>query len=175
MTTTLVLGGARSGKSTWAEAQLADAVDVEYVATSEMIDDPEWQHRVALHRERRPATWRTTETIDLVSVLASDDPAPVLVDCAALWLDRVLNSVGAWHDKDGWRDDLAGAVATLADAVAATSRRVLIVSNEVGSGVVPATSSGRLYRDELGRLNMQLAAACDEAYLLVAGLPLKLK
>ncbi|MFD0867507.1 bifunctional adenosylcobinamide kinase/adenosylcobinamide-phosphate guanylyltransferase, partial [Tessaracoccus lubricantis] len=95
--TALVLGGARSGKSTWAEAQFDGVAEVEYVATSELRDgDTEWAHRVALHRERRPASWRTTETLDLAAVLGADDAAPVLVDCVAVWFDRVLQDAGAW-------------------------------------------------------------------------------
>lgn len=173
--TALVLGGARSGKSSWAEQQFDGADDVEYVATSESrADDPEWVERVALHRARRPASWRTTETIDLPAVLASDDRAPVLVDCLAVWLDRILMSAGAWDDAPGWRDTVETAVAGLVDALGSTRRDVILVSNEVGSGVVPATASGRLYRDELGRLNARVAAAVDEVWLCTAGIPQRL-
>lgn len=167
----LVLGGARSGKSTWAEAQFADRDAVEYVATSwPNPDDPEWVHRVQLHRERRPATWRTTETIDLVEVLGRDDPAPVLVDCLALWLDRVLADAGAWDERDGWRDRVRDRFDGLVTVLRQTQRDVILVSNEVGSGVVPASSSGRLYRDELGRLNALVAAECDEVWVSIAGI-----
>lgn len=170
--TALVLGGARSGKSSWAEAQFVDREALDYVATSEVPDDdPEWQQRVALHRERRPGTWRTVETMDLVGVLSADDPAPVLVDCLAVWLARVLDEVGAWEAAEGsWRDALRVRVEALVAAVAATSREAILVSNEVGSGVVPATSSGRLYRDELGRLNAAVAAVADETWVCIAGL-----
>ncbi len=174
--TCLVLGGARSGKSAWAEAQLASAVDVEYVATSERIEgDAEWEHRVALHRARRPASWRTTETVDLAGVLLRDDPAPVLVDCAAVWLDRKLMAHGAWDDAPGWRARLEADVEGLVAALGATTRDVILVSNEVGSGIVPATSSGRLYRDELGRLNARMAAACREVWLCTAGIARRIK
>ncbi|WP_231979594.1 bifunctional adenosylcobinamide kinase/adenosylcobinamide-phosphate guanylyltransferase [Tessaracoccus coleopterorum] len=174
--TTLVLGGARSGKSSWAEAQLADRGDVEYVATSEArADDPEWLERVALHRARRPASWRTTETIDPAAVLGSDAPSPVLIDCLAVWLDRILLDSGAWDDREGWRDAVEARVAGLIAAIGATSREVILVSNEVGSGVVPATASGRLYRDELGRLNARVAAAVDELWLCTAGVARRLK
>lgn len=173
--TCLVLGGARSGKSSWAERELADYREVDYVATSEVSGDDEWAHRVALHRERRPAHWRTLETADLVSVLTAAESAAVLIDCAALWLDRALTRAGAWDDADGWRERLSSEVQALTVATAETRREVIIVSNEVGSGIVPGTASGRLYRDELGRLNAALAAACDEVWLLTAGLPQKLK
>ena len=174
--TALVLGGARSGKSSWAEAQLAGLDDVEYVATSEPhADDPEWQERVALHRARRPLSWRTSETLDLAAVLGAADPAPVLIDCLAVWLDRILMDSGAWDDRDGWRDEVEGRIAGLIDALSATSRHVILVSNEVGSGIVPATASGRLYRDVLGRLNARVAAACDEVWLCTAGIARALK
>ena len=172
----LVLGGARSGKSTWAEAQFSDVAVVDYVATSIVDDsDGEWSERVALHRARRPATWRTVETLDLEAVLAAADEAPVLVDCLALWLDRVLTEVGAWDDADGWRDRLDVRVAGLVAAVAATRRDVILVSNEVGSGLVPGTAVERLYRDELGRLNSRIAAACREVWLCVAGVATRLR
>lgn len=169
--TALVLGGARSGKSTWAEAQLADRGEVEYVATSELDPaDAEWAGRVELHRRRRPAGWRTTESLDLASILASKDDAPVLIDCIALWLDRVLNDAGAWDDAPGWREKVEERVDELVEAVSRTRRSTILVSNEVGLGVVPATSSGRLYRDELGRLNMRLAATVDAVWFCVAGI-----
>lgn len=169
--TVLVLGGARSGKSSWAEAQFRDRDRVDYVATSLVPDDdPEWRDRVALHRSRRPAGWRTLETLDVAAVLRSDDDAPVLVDCLALWLARVLDDVDAWAAaEEVWRPVLEERVDELVTAVRETGRDIVLVSNEVGSGVVPGTASGRLYRDELGRLNARVAAACDELWLCVAG------
>lgn len=167
----LVVGGARSGKSSWAEEQFRDREEVDYVATSLVPDDdPEWQDRVALHRSRRPARWRTIETLDVATVLRSDDDTPVLVDCLALWLARVLDDVDAWAAaEDAWRLALDERVDELVSAVRETGREVVLVSNEVGSGVVPGTASGRLYRDELGRLNARVAASCDELWLCVAG------
>lgn len=172
----LVLGGARSGKSTWAEGRFADRDVVDYVATSAPAgDDEEWAERVTLHRDRRPATWRTHETIDLDGVLRSADEAPVIVDCLSVWLSRVLDEVGAWDGAPGWRDALASRTAGLVAAVAETRREVVLVTNEVGQGVVPATASGRLFRDELGRLNAQVAAACDEVWATEVGIPRRLR
>ncbi len=169
--TALVLGGARSGKSSWAEGQFEDRDAVDYVATSLVPeDDPEWWARVQAHRSRRPAGWTTIETLDIPSVLHEDSAAPVLVDCLALWLTRILDDVGAWGAEEGqWRPQLERHVAGLVDAIRDTHREVVLVSNEVGSGVVPQTASGRLYRDELGRLNARVAASCDELWLCVAG------
>ncbi len=169
--TTLVLGGARSGKSSWAESQFKDHEHVDYVATSLVPDDdPEWADRVELHRSRRPDGWRTIETLDVATLLRDDDDAPVLVDCLALWLARVLDDVDAWEaPEEVWRPALEQRVAALVTAVQTTRREVVLVSNEVGSGVVPGTVSGRLYRDELGRLNARVAAACDELWLCVGG------
>ncbi|MGW7350369.1 bifunctional adenosylcobinamide kinase/adenosylcobinamide-phosphate guanylyltransferase [Streptomyces sp. NPDC054784] len=170
---TLVLGGARSGKSAEAERRLAAFPGVEYVATGGTRDgDAEWADRVALHRARRPASWRTTETCDLLPLLAERDAPPLLVDCLALWLTDAMDTVGAW-DEARWRDGgaraLAARVAELAEAVRATRRTLVAVSNETGSGVVPATPAGRRFRDELGRLNAAVAGECEQVLLVVAG------
>jgi adenosylcobinamide kinase/adenosylcobinamide-phosphate guanylyltransferase len=171
----LVLGGARSGKSVTAERFLAGYGEVEYVATGMPpgADDPEWAARVTLHQRRRPPGWRTTETTDLEQVLKSADPAPVLVDCLSLWLARVMDECDAW--AGGSASAVSARVNGLLAAWQATSRLVVAVSNEVGSGVVPATASGRLYRDALGRLNAQVAAVSDEVWLCTAGLPRRLR
>lgn len=169
--TVLVLGGARSGKSTWAETRLADHADVTYVATSQRNPaDAEWEERVRLHRERRPASWRTVETVELAEVLDSAAGGPVLVDCLALWLTRVLDEAGAWDNRTGWRSHLDGRVDALLTALGSAVGEVVLVSNEVGQGVVPATSSGRLFRDELGRLNARVAADVDEVWWCLAGI-----
>lgn len=169
---TLVLGGARSGKSVEAERRLAAFPGVVYVATGgSRDDDPEWAERVSAHKERRPASWRTRETCDLVPLLEAAGP-PLLVDCLALWLTDAMDSAGAWDD-DRWRSVgarmLHERVAELVAAVRATRRTVVAVSNEVGSGIVPATPSGRRFRDELGRLNAAFAAECEHVLLVTAG------
>jgi len=173
---TLVLGGARSGKSRYAEQLLAGVRDVEYVACGLPADggDPEWAQRVALHRDRRPDSWRTVETVDLVRVLGEAGP-PLLVDCLSTWLARAMDDCGVWADADGADARLVRAVDDVVAAWTATRRRVVAVSNEVGSGVVPATVSGRRYRDDLGILNARIAAASQRVWLLTAGLPQRLR
>ncbi|WP_461008196.1 bifunctional adenosylcobinamide kinase/adenosylcobinamide-phosphate guanylyltransferase [Streptomyces capparidis] len=175
---TLVLGGARSGKSLEAERRLAAFPGVVYVATGgTRHGDDEWARRVAAHRERRPASWRTVETCDLEPLLAEEGP-PLLVDCLSLWLTAVMDECGAWDDAAwaaGGERRLRGRVDALARAWRATSRTVVAVSNEVGSGVVPATASGRRFRDELGRLNGAVAAESEVVLLAVAGQVLRVR
>jgi adenosylcobinamide kinase/adenosylcobinamide-phosphate guanylyltransferase len=172
----LVLGGARSGKSRYAEELLQRRTDVDYVACGLPADgsDPEWDARVALHRTRRPASWRTLETVDLPAVLRSPGP-PVLVDCLSTWLARAMDDCGVWSDAGDADTRLAAAVDAVAEAWAGAVRPVVAVSNEVGSGVVPATPSGRRYRDELGVLNARIAGASDRVWLMTAGLPQRLR
>lgn len=171
-----MLGGSRSGKSDFAESLLASAASIEYVATGSTADDrpddTEWVDRIAAHRARRPASWRTTETMDVVAVLGVAGP-PVLIDSITTWLARTMDECGSWDD--GSAGALDDRVDGLCAAWAATSRSVVAVSDEVGSGIVPATESGRRFRDALGLLNQRLAAAADEVYLVVAGLPLRLR
>ncbi|QIB46201.1 bifunctional adenosylcobinamide kinase/adenosylcobinamide-phosphate guanylyltransferase [Streptomyces aureoverticillatus] len=175
---TLVLGGARSGKSVEAERRLEAFPDVLYVATGgSRGGDSEWAERVRVHRERRPGSWRTTETCDLVPLLTEPGP-PLLVDCLSLWLTHVMDDVNAWDDAEwagGGERSLRKRVTELTDAVRATRRGVVAVSNEVGSGIVPATASGRRYRDELGRLNAAFASECEHVLLVVAGQALTLR
>ncbi|MFC8567776.1 bifunctional adenosylcobinamide kinase/adenosylcobinamide-phosphate guanylyltransferase [Streptomyces sp. NPDC057245] len=175
---TLVLGGARSGKSVEAERRLESFPGVLYVATGGSRNgDTEWEARVCAHRERRPGSWRTAETCDLVPLLRDEGP-PLLVDCLSLWLTDAMDAVGAWDDAewaDGGERALRARVRELTEAVRATRRTLVAVSNEVGSGIVPATASGRRYRDELGRLNAAFAAECEQVLLVVAGQALVLR
>ncbi|TQL22934.1 adenosylcobinamide kinase /adenosylcobinamide-phosphate guanylyltransferase [Streptomyces sp. SLBN-134] len=168
----LVLGGARSGKSVEAERRLESFPEVLYVATGGSRNgDTEWAARVSLHQERRPGSWRTVETCDLVPLLKDDGP-PLLIDCLSLWLTDAMDAVGAWDDAewaDGGERALRDRVRELTDAVRETRRSLVAVSNEVGSGIVPATASGRRYRDELGRLNAAFARECEQVLLVVAG------
>jgi adenosylcobinamide kinase/adenosylcobinamide-phosphate guanylyltransferase len=164
---TLLLGGSRSGKSEEAELRLAGEPGVTYVATGPGgDDDPAWRARVRAHRERRPAHWRTVETTGLTEQFAAETGA-LLVDGLGTWLAAVFDELDAWHA------DRAGMVTArcdeLVEAWRQTRSRVVAVSDEVGLGVVPATASGLLFRDALGRLNQRLAAESEEAALIVAG------
>ncbi|MDX3093586.1 bifunctional adenosylcobinamide kinase/adenosylcobinamide-phosphate guanylyltransferase [Streptomyces sp. ME19-03-3] len=176
---TLVLGGARSGKSVEAERRLSGFPDVVYVATGGGRDgDAEWAQRVALHQERRPPSWRTVETCDLLPLLAQGHGPALLIDCLSLWLTHTMDALGAWDDERwaaGAERELHRRVGDLAAAWRATRRTVVAVSNEVGAGVVPATASGRRFRDELGRLNVALAEESEHVLLVVAGQTLTLR
>lgn len=172
---TLLLGGARSGKSAEAELRLATEPRVRYVATGPSGDgDAEWGRRIRAHRERRPAHWETAETTDLAGLVRSTE-IPLLVDGLGTWVAAVFDECGAWSGGDG-----LDAVAARCDELVTAWRRpgapVVAVSDEVGLGVVPATSSGRMFRDVLGRLNQRLAHESEEVTLVVAGrlLPLPL-
>jgi adenosylcobinamide kinase / adenosylcobinamide-phosphate guanylyltransferase len=166
---TLVLGGARSGKSRHAEA-LARATGLKrvYLATAQAFDD-EMRERIAQHRADRAAHGWTTveEPLDLPAALgrASASDATALVDCLTLWLSNVILAE---------RDVAAGQDALLT-ALAAAPGPVILVSNEVGLGIVPETPLGRRFRDAQGRLNQAVAAAADSVVFLAAGLPLTLK
>ncbi|WP_405580638.1 bifunctional adenosylcobinamide kinase/adenosylcobinamide-phosphate guanylyltransferase [Streptomyces sp. NBC_01190] len=173
---TLVLGGARSGKSAEAERRLAAFPGVVYVATGGSREgDSEWAERVALHRERRPGGWRTEETCDLVPLLADPAGPPLLIDCLSLWLTHVLDEADAWAEPAAAVPRVRARVAELVAAWRGTRRTVVAVSNEVGSGVVPSTPAGRLFRDELGRLNGVVAGESEQVLLVVAGLALRLR
>jgi len=166
----LVLGGQSSGKSAHAESLLRG--DVTYVATAPpRDDDPDWQRRIAEHATRRPATWTTVETGDVAGVLRSPG-GPVLVDDLGLWLTRVLD--GHWDSPDA-RSVFRAQLDDLAKAWSETAREVVLVAPEVGSGVVPAHASGRLFADLLGRATTTLAARADEVVQVVAGQPRRLR
>jgi adenosylcobinamide kinase / adenosylcobinamide-phosphate guanylyltransferase len=177
----LVLGGARSGKSVTAERMLAARERVDYVACGPTADrsDPSWAERVRVHQQRRPAHWTTLETLDAAGVLAETPPAreavPVLVDCLSTWLAGVMDDCGLWAEAAGADKEVAFRVDTVLDAWRSTRRHVVAVSNEVGSGVVPATVSGGRFRDELGTLNARVAAECEQVWLCVAGIARRIR
>ncbi|WP_295628400.1 bifunctional adenosylcobinamide kinase/adenosylcobinamide-phosphate guanylyltransferase [uncultured Corynebacterium sp.] len=194
---TLVLGGARSGKSAWAESLFdasvasgatADPSPVDYVATARPAPgaegfDRDFAVRIAAHRERRPDHWRTVDDVDAVDALRRPGAANVLLDDVGTWLTGVFDRQGLWDAPRGsvapWTDDFVAAVrdwpgpdhATTTDA----SPHLVVVTPEVGMGVIPEHRSGRLFRDEIGLLNGKLAEVCDRVVLVVAGVALPLK
>lgn len=168
----LVLGGARSGKSAYAEQRLAAEPAVTYVATApRREDDADWTARVQAHVGRRPAAWSTVETGDVAGLLATSR-VPLLVDDLGLWLVRVVDAAGAW---EGPLEAVTAACDGLVAAWRACRGTVVLVAPEVGSGVVPATASGRRFRDLLGALTTRLAVESDEVVQVVAGLPRRLR
>lgn len=166
----LLTGGARSGKSSAAEALLTDA-DATYVATAPAAPaDPEWQRRIARHRARRPGHWTVVETQDVAGQVASATPdSPVLVDCLTLWLMARLDHHDAWSDPVAAESALTAEIEELATAVASCPGGLVLVTNEVGSGIVPPDPGSRLFADLLGHTNCSVAAQCDDVYLVVAG------
>lgn len=165
----LVTGGVRSGKSRHAESLLGDR-PATYVAlgpTTAEDPDPDWAARLAAHQARRPASWTTLESRDLAAALTT--PGPMIVDCLGTWLTAVLDERELWEAPSTQVTAVIDAL--LGDAVNALAQRdhVVLVTNEVGLGVVPAHRSGRLFRDLLGVVNQRMAGACDEVHLVVAG------
>jgi adenosyl cobinamide kinase/adenosyl cobinamide phosphate guanylyltransferase len=163
---TLVLGGARSGKSRHAEGLItALPPPWTYVATAEAGDE-EMAARIKSHRERRGAQWRTIEAPrELAKALAACGDGPVLVDCLTLWLSNLMLAEANIEEE----------TARLEQALAAANGPLVLVANEVGSGIVPSYPLGRRFRDAQGILNQRMAARSERVILMVAGLPLALK
>lgn len=195
----LVTGGARSGKSRHAARLLsvgpgalvgatsgpgaADLPPVTFVAPgrpADELDDADWAARVAHHRAHRPAAWRTLETGNVTAALRKT-PGPVLVDCLGTWLTGTIDRLGLWEaSADEARAAVEGEVALLCAALAERDAHgsrsdrgdhidTVLVTNEVGSGVVPAHRSGSVFRDLLGALNQAVAEQCHEVHLVVCG------
>lgn len=170
----LVTGGVRSGKSVHAEHLVGDAPAVTYVAAGPVYDDADWVQRITAHRVRRPDSWTTEETNDVAGVLRAAT-TPVLVDCLGTWLTTIADKADLWERPIGDAELVVNErVHELAAALAETSVDVVLVTNEVGLGVVPAHRSGRLFRDLLGIVNQGVAVACDEVHLVISGRVLKL-
>jgi adenosylcobinamide kinase/adenosylcobinamide-phosphate guanylyltransferase len=177
---TFVLGGARSGKSAHAEQLASDsACPVTYIATAR-VADAEFAARVAHHRERRPAHWQLLEApVDLAGAVASVD-APghcILIDCLTLWLANLLCPP---DDDDNVQGSLAAhdpetRMLAFEAALVSAQGKVIVVSNEIGLGVVPLGAATRHYVDEIGRLNQRVAALSTQVTMMIAGLPLSLK
>jgi adenosylcobinamide kinase / adenosylcobinamide-phosphate guanylyltransferase len=184
---TLVIGGARSGKSAWADQHAKKSGrQVLYVATATAGDD-EMAERIAAHQAQRPASWRTVEEPEhlLHAIQANASPGDaVVVDCLTLWVSNVLlNAIGPECDADMmplevWAAIEASVVSEATILLSDARDRdltLILVSNEVGLGVVPATSVGRHYRDILGRVNQVVASRSDSVILMVAGLAVDLR
>jgi histidinol-phosphate aminotransferase len=174
----LVLGGSRSGKSRYAERLLADATPVTYVATARGdAADAEWAARIERHQARRPAGWATVETTDPTPLIRQPGAGALLIDSVTTWLAAVMDDCGCWAEVGRQDADqrLAAALDALDAAWTAAAATVVAVSDEVGSGIVPATASGRRFRDALGELNQRLAAAADEVWLVTAGIGSRLR
>ena len=169
-----VLGGARSGKSAFAERLAAQGGRVMYVATAEALDD-DMRRRIAAHRSQRPAEWDTLEEpLHLASVLpaALDGYDTCLLDCVTLWVSNLLLSK---EGNPAAELRILEAARALVEVYERSHATWIVVSNEVGLGVVPPSALGARYRDALGRVNQLLAARADRVYLMVAGLSLELK
>lgn len=163
---TLILGGCRSGKSDYAEKLAAQYKKVAYIATATAVDE-EMAQRIAGHKAKRPADWVTIEVegLDLVERLKAESADVVLIDSLTLYVSRVLFE----------NQDPRGHLLQFIQAVTAHRSDVIVVSDEVGLGVVPASAQGRAFRDLLGWFNQLLAGAADDVDMVVAGIPLPLK
>lgn len=180
----LVTGGARSGKSAFAERLAAQSgKKVIYLATA-TVEDPEMALRVERHRRRRPPDWETVEEPLAAAEVIARAGAPdrlILVDCLSLFLGNHLRQAGGFFG--GGQEDFSAeeeervlrACEGLAGAIASSPADVVVVTNEVGWGLVPPYPSGRIYRDLLGAANQRLAAVADEVYLVVCGLPVEIR
>jgi adenosylcobinamide kinase/adenosylcobinamide-phosphate guanylyltransferase len=178
----LIFGGARSGKSAFAERQAAaSGLRVIYVATAQARDD-EMRRRITHHQARRPASWALVETpLELAATLRRHAAPEVclLVDCLTLWLSNLLFAGEAARQAEAGQSIacplLRGETQALIDVLPHLPGRILLVSNEVGWGIVPMAPVSRLFADEQGRLNQQVATVCERVTLMAAGLPLTLK
>ena len=174
----LITGGARSGKSSFAEAQASTFEAVSYIATGgARAGDLEWTQRIEAHRERRPSHWTTVETTDVAAALHAEDlGSAVLVDCIGLWLTAQLDDAKAWGRETDptMRVQVLARIDALVDAVSACPSSIILVTNEVGMDLVPADPGGRLFRDMLGIANTRLASICDPVTLVIAGRALDL-
>jgi adenosylcobinamide kinase/adenosylcobinamide-phosphate guanylyltransferase len=172
---TLILGGARSGKSRLAQRLAATAGRVTYVATALAGQDPEMAARIARHRADRPVSWQTIEEpLALARAVerGANEADAVLVDCLTVWLSNLF-----WEHREGAPGQVEDAARAELQRIAAAARHrhIILVSNELGCGTVPEPAVTRAFRDAQGLLNQCAAEAADEVILTVAGLPLYLK
>ena len=177
---TLVLGGSRSGKSEFAENLVREAEcagkKVVYIATCESRpEDREMAERIDRHRKRRPSSWRTEEEALALeeTLLGLESGTVALVDCLGLWVSNLLFSLP--EQQEGKEEEILRRAEAFCRAASASAADVVAVSSETGLGVIPPTPLGRLYRDLLGLANQEAARSAGEAWLVVAGLSMKLK
>lgn len=165
---TLILGGARSGKSTFAERIAREHGGIlHYIATGRAYDD-EMRTRIATHRDERGSSWTThEEPLELADAIANVDNSnnTILIDCLTLWVNNLMME----------ERDIPAAFSELVERVSKARARLFFVSNEVGMGIVPDNAMAREFRDHAGRLHQHIAAVAGEVYLVAAGLPLKFK
>ena len=174
----LITGGARSGKSSFAERLARQGGRVLFVATAEALDD-DMARRIAAHRRSRPLEWDTLEEPRNLAGAVRDktgDDAPgydtIVVDCLTMWVSNLLLTLEDDADAEG---KIVGATHKLLEVCEASGGTWIVVTNEVGLGVIPSSSLGRAYRDALGRVNSLVASRADKVYLMAAGLALELK
>jgi adenosylcobinamide kinase/adenosylcobinamide-phosphate guanylyltransferase len=171
---TLILGGARSGKSRFAQSLCRDAATIVYVATAR-VEDAEMRERVERHKTERPAHWHTIEEpLNLVDAVRGISPATqvILIDCLTVWLSNLM-----WAMREQPASAVENAIYRMLDGLvdAAGNTEIVAVSNEVGSGVVPESDVGRLFRDLQGLLNQRAAALAERVFLTVAGIAIPIK
>lgn len=169
-TTTLVLGGTRSGKSRHAQSLLPHDHEVTFIAASKPAsnDDPEWSARVERHRKDRPEAWTTTESTDITrSIIYAR--SPVLVDCLGGWVTAIIDEAELWDDPPSALALVEEKAAELAALWSLAPYDSVAVTNETGMSVVPDTRSGRLFQDALGRVNTTLSEVSKQVHLVVAG------
>ena len=179
---TLIVGGARGGKSSYAQDLAAGTGEgVLFVATAS-ADDEEMRRRIEKHRLSRPDSWRTLETTSHLARRIGEEireEKVVLIDCITLLVNNVIAEIPDMDEElpseDLLQEKVTEEIGALIEYIEGSDARFIIVTNEVGLGLVPANELGRLYRDILGRANQQLARHADEVYLMVCGLPLLLK
>jgi len=185
MSITFITGGARSGKSRYAEKLAGESgKKVIYIATAQALDQ-EMAYRIAIHRQRRPAEWETIEEPEYVSRVLKNigesskwtDYGVILIDCLALLVSNRIppdkaEDPAAWGDL---RESLLAEINAIVYEAARIGKHVIIVSNEVGMGLVPEYPLGRLYRDLLGETNQMVTASADKVYIMVSGIPWKIK
>ncbi|HEX5483333.1 MAG TPA: bifunctional adenosylcobinamide kinase/adenosylcobinamide-phosphate guanylyltransferase [Terriglobia bacterium] len=170
-TIALVIGGARSGKSWYAQQLAAEFKKVTFIATAQPAD-ADMRRKIATHREERPAAWKTVEApMDLPAAMRKEGAKAdvLLIDCLTVYLANVMGIKRTELQRCHTH------ILQIGEAFQSTAASVIAVSNEVGSGIVPAYRSGRIYRDLLGQLNQEIAKIADRVILMVAGLPLAVK